>query len=269
MPRVAGDNPDYTFRLCQTGAGGEVIRVTNDGFDLASVTTIISEVLAKPPQAMAWWGYRIAMKGIAGLVGTDALAQASTPEEVEAVVRSTGYDPNATLDDTRDRGSFAHEVLEFLAEGHRGWAEDCAIYEETWMGVKYCWAVIDWWDKQELGPPWASERRVWSLRHGYAGSLDLAVSHGDFGNEIIDLKTHKPASGFTKPGFGPAYISDLVQVRAYRIAWEEMGFGPTVGNRILIARENGKWLEDRREVPAELWFNILEAYRLKVAFENP
>lgn len=278
---IAGDADFYTFAMCRVHEGekdgkGEVIprwlEPTENEFDLDRVTHIISEVLAKPPQAMAWWGYRIAMQGIAALAPLE-ITEGATAEEVEKIVRETvGLDPNRTLDEAGNRGQAAHDVLEALALGDRPTAESIAETEYANDGTQHGRAVIAWWDAQGFDLTMVvSEKRLWSLRHGYAGSTDLAVLEqpGQAGTEIVDLKTHKPASGFTKPGFGPAYLSDLVQVRAYRIAWEEMGFGPTVGNRIIIARENGKWLEDRREVDPALWFTILEAYRIKVAFENP
>ncbi len=41
-----------------------------------------------------------------------------------------------------------------------------------------------------------------------------------------------------------------------------MGMGPTIGNRTVVARENGKWLEDPREVDERVWLGVLKVDRL-------
>jgi hypothetical protein len=263
MARLAGDERDYLWALIDRTTG----QPTEHTHKLRSVTTIIGAVIPKPFGAGAWWGYRVGMEGVATLL--DALSEMPRPataEGVEAVLKGQGYDPNRSLESAGGRGTAAHNVLEALAAGDRKTAERRAAFELDSEGTNYSSAVISWWDAQdwtERGDV-VSERPVWSFRHGYQGTLDLAIleSVGVNGVEILDLKTHKPASGFTKPGFGPAYLSDLVQLRAYRIAWEEMGLGSTIGQRVIIARENGNWLEDRREVPAELWLQCLEMDRL-------
>lgn len=264
MTRLAADSSHYLFSLVDRGTG----KGTDHGFVLPSVTSIISDVLGKPASAMAWWGYRLATQGVNDLIarGVDVANQET---DVEAILRSQGIDPNQNLTRAGSRGTKAHYILECLAEGRKEEADELVVKEVEAGGALYGRAVWDWWESRNA---WRdqevlSERPVWSLRNGYVGTLDLAATKGD-SFVVMDLKTHKPASGFTKPGGGPAYLADLVQIRAYRSAFEEMGLGDTCGSRVIIARENGTWLEDDREVPNELWLSILEAYRLKQAFED-
>jgi hypothetical protein len=173
-------------------------------------------------------------------------------------------------------------------------AEAYAEDEERTEGTRYGFAVIDWWDTQiqpfidnGLIGAVRAEVPVWSLLLGYAGQFDLAVlwvppefdhppglyaeQYAD-GWEIVDLKTHKPAEGFTKPGKGAGYVSEAAQILAYRMAWEEMGLGKTIGQRTLVARDKtyrgACWVEDFREVDEAFVINLRQAYDGKTNFER-
>lgn len=163
----------------------------------------------------------------------------------------------------------------------RDWAEALAEDELRSEGTSYGYSAIHWWDTEivphiESGEilDIVSERPVWSLEDRFAGTLDLAILWGTaqlkaggsigghsemvpVGWEIIDAKTHKPASGFSREGSGPGYDSDAVQIRSYRKAWEELGLGETIGQRIVVLRDRkyrGKdYLEDPREVPYSMF----------------
>lgn len=301
MPRVAGDEPGYTFALCRVSyedaqrtpeeilAGGKpgkrrVLTPTDDFINLPSASTIIGEVLAKPPSAMAWYGYRIALQELALNHELPAYDwNSKDPEALEEALKSVGaLTPNTSLEKAGDRGSNAHEVLELLADGRPAWAAELAAEEEASEGTEYGAAVIAWWDERvqphidsgEIDQV-LSEVRVWSLEDKYAGTFDLALHwETDFlpGWEVLDLKTHKPASGHTKPGKGPAYISDVTQIRAYRKAFEERGLGETTSQRVIVARDRAyrkkRYLEDRREVPYEFFRLLRQAYDHRLAFEE-
>jgi hypothetical protein len=278
MGRIAGNSLGYRFALIRETTVGDVI--TEHGFELPSVTTFIGEMLAKPPSAMAWWGYRVGLKAIAE--SPDVIVDANTQEELEAALKERGVSPNMSRDAAGARGSAAHEVLEFLAAGVRGNALDASAEEMGTQGTQYGYAAIAFWD--EAVQPFInsgeilqvrSEVPVWSLKNRYCGTLDLAiewaeVEHvpGNGGWEILDAKTHKPAKGFTLDGKGAGFISDAVQCRAYRMAWEEMGLGRTFGQRTIVLRETGKWLEDRREVSEEFVTFLRRLYDQRVSFEE-
>jgi hypothetical protein len=205
-------------------------------------------------------------------------------EELEAALKERGVSPNLSRDAAGSRGSKAHEVLECLADDARMSARMFADEETKEFGTSYGAAAIAFWD--EAVQPFVdsgeilqvrSEVPVWSLKHRYCGTLDLAIEWaeqtlGDSrlpqGWEILDAKTHKPAKGFTLDGKGAGFISDAVQCRAYRMAWEEMGLGPTIGQRTIVLRETGKWLEDKREVSEEFVVFLRRLYDQRLSFEE-
>jgi hypothetical protein len=278
VTRIAGDSSDYAFRLCKVI--GDVVMPTDYGFSFPSVTHIIGEILAKPPSAMAWWGYRIGLSAIheALLDDPGAIIDAETPELLEAALKERGVSPNMKRDAAGERGTAAHDILEALALGEdRQEIWQAATAESEMYETQYGHAVISWWDEQIQPAHEAgaidiieSERPVWSERHRYAGTLDLALGWNipEAGWEVIDAKTHKPASGFTKAGRGPAYIADLAQIRAYRMAWEELGLGQTISQRVVVFRPNGKYLEDTREVPEDFFLLLRRLYDMKQEFDQ-
>jgi hypothetical protein len=253
LPRIAGDNPGYQFRMMRNGLGGK-LTATPYGFELPSVTTIISATIAKPFSAGAWYGYRMGLEAV-----TEEYRGRSLPanaEMLEKRLSESGRNPNQQLDVSRNRGFSAHDVLELLANGDEERANEVARSEESTSSTAYGRAVLKWWAEKGKGVKWKAEQPVYSLKHGYAGTADLISA-----TEVVDLKTHKPMVGFTKDGKGPAYLSDLIQLRAYRLAWSEMGNPAPQGNRIVIARPNGNYLEDYREVPESLWLQCIEMYK--------
>lgn len=241
--------------MMRSGPGGAMVS-TPWGFELPSVTTIIKATIPKPFAAGAWYGYRMALEGVAKEYGNRGnLSDFGDAEVLEKRLSQGGYNPNQSLELSRGRGIVAHDVLELLAQGQEEIAEGACWIEKAVYDTAYGFAVLDWWE-QNKGAKWKPEQPVFSLAHRYAGTADLISA-----TEIVDLKTHNPARGFTKPGQGPAYLSDLIQLRAYRTAWEEMSGQSVTSNRILVARPNGKWLEDTREVPESLWLQCLAMYQ--------
>lgn len=298
MPRVAGDDTHYTFALCRVAEGGSLTPAeilagkapttlvpTDTMFRLPSATTIIGEVLAKPPSAMAWWGFRDGLRGVADAGAAGEPIGQLDAEGLEELLKARGVNPNMTRDAAGSRGTNAHEVLELLADGRYGDAETAAREETKAEGTEYCRAAIVWWEEQvmphlETGAidKVLSEEKLFSLDHRYAGTADIAIHWtGEYdedhlfpGWEIGDAKTHKPAAGFTKKG--AAYISDAVQLRAYRVAFEEMTGEKTIGNRTMVLRDKAyrkvRYLEDFREVPTEFWLQIRALYEPRVAWEK-
>jgi len=262
LARIAGDNPGYQFRMMRNGPGGK-LTATPYGFELPSVTTIISATIPKPFSAGAWYGYRMGLEGVMEEYKGRSLP--ASAELLEKRLSEQGRNPNQQLDVSRNRGFSAHDVLELLANGDEERANEVARQEEATSDTAYGRAVLKWWaekgspdayDRANKKTKWKAEQPVYSLKHGYAGTADLIGA-----GEVVDLKTHKPMVGFTKDGKGPAYLSDLIQLRAYRLAWEEMGNPAPQGNRIVIARPNGNYLEDYREVPESLWLQCIEMYK--------
>jgi len=298
MARIAGDAPGYSFRLCRMTNG--FATPTSHGFDLISVSTFIGDVMGKPAGAMSYWGFRIGMSGVVDALAEGEALDGLDAETLEELLKQRGVSPNMRLAEAGDRGNNAHQILEWIAAGwdeegpeanaeepsFRMVAEAYAEDEERTAGTRYGWGVIEWWDQQvqpQIDCGYIDEVHaevpVWSLKHRFAGQFDLAIHWSDRaaeggqepGYEVLDLKTHKPASGFTKPGQGPGYVSEAAQIRAYRMAWEEMGLGKTIGQRIVLARDRAyrgqTWVEDFREVSEDFVLALRQAFDYKQQFE--
>ena len=285
---LAEDRAYYTLRFVRPlEDGGYEVADDDEGVELIRVSHFINEVLAKPPQAMAYHGFRTGLKGVHDALIDDPslILDASNPEEIEAALKARGSTPRDALRSAGDRGNTAHKVLELLAEGNVHDAGVMATKETLEWGTHYSDAVVDWWKEQVLYyqekdqiEDIVSEKRVWSLDYRYCGTFDLGIkwkqgywpdgTMRQSGWEILDLKTHKPAKGFTLEGKGPAYVSDAVQCRAYRMAFEEMGLGKTIRQRVIVARENGRYLEDTRSVPENVVAALRQLYDQRTEFER-
>lgn len=143
-------------------------------------------------------------------------------------------------------GTAAHEYLERRVAGETldpadGYQE--AI--ENWLG--------DGFEEFIVG----SEQILYSLEHRFAGTCDLVLDLPDEpGLTIVDLKTRDEKKY-------KAYESDLIQVSAYALAYEEMNPGVMVGSTgVLIAKPNGKTSYDDRYVDEQIFLNLLDTYRL-------
>ena len=304
MGRVAGDAPGYTLAVCRAvevaGSGKSAKDILEGGkqksyklyptettFQLPSATTILGEVLAKPPSAMAWWGFRDGLKGLAEAAAAGEPIDLLDAEGLEELLKARGVSPNMTRDAAGTRGSNAHEVLEILARGDFSEAEKWAREEEAEEGTGYCRSAIVFWESEVVPhldsgaiDEVRSEVVVVSFRHFYSGTLDLALHWSEVAVEmglvaepgwtIEDAKTHKPAQGFTKRGAG--YVSDAAQCRAYRTAWEENGHGKTIGQRTIVLRDREykgvRYLCDSREVSEEFWLGIRALYEPRLAYEK-
>lgn len=288
---VAGNNDYYTWRLVKETDLGPIVVEDEEPLRMPRISHIIKEVVAVPPSAMAWWGFRIFRDGVVEAFDQDPMTAAEAVESsdlLEALLKERGVNPNMSRDTAGSRGTAAHEILEELASGAgRETAERLAKQEFDTEGTRYGYAVIGFWDDRV--EPFinsgeilevVSEKRVYSLRLWYMGTFDLGLlwAPADGGDrlleggwEIDDLKTHKPADGFTLRGAG--YDSDAFQIRAYRMAFEEMGLGKTIGQRTIVARGTGKraagtYLEDRREVSEASVRNIVALYHAREAFKK-
>lgn len=186
---------------------------------LPSVTTILSRVYGVS-QYVVTWGYNL---GLAG-----------------------GETPKEFRDRRAEEGSLAHAWVEQWVDlDKKGQTlEPETGYNKAWL------KFVAEHDPTIL----ASEKTLFSLKHLYAGTLDLILLNKDGAPRIVDLKTK--AKTIYK-----AYDSELIQCRAYGMAAQEMGLiASKPDTAVLILKENGRYTYDEREVSEELWLDTLALY---------
>jgi len=277
MARAAGSSHAYTFKLKGTRKGDEYT------LDFPSVTHVLKSVADSLGfGAMAWWGYKIGIRALNPELDDDDIG------ELYEAAKQTDWTPNKVRDEAGERGTGTHDLLEaiardeviasregdlFIVSGPTETLADLLGLEgkekkgflkagtEAFEPVGYQEAGVRWWLDQTDQEISFAERPVWSVRHGFGGTLDLAREVDNISFEIVDYKTHKPAPGARKDGTyrdgeGPAYIDDLLQLAGYRQCVEELGFGRVTGTRVVLLGPDGFYYEDTRTVPAQAFLNM-------------
>lgn len=244
MPRAAGDSPTYSYTLRRKG-DGEPWWDTREEIHLPSVTTIIHRNLASP--ALVPWAYRQTIESVEILLEHAHTLLDVTADDLDGLLTENRLRPVDIRDEAATRGTAAHAWLEELATA------PAAAYSLNRGG--YLDAVSSWW-KDRTPVVMASECLLVSLRHGYAGTADLVWVDKRGKVVLTDLKTRDNT-------WTQAYESDLIQLAAYKEAWEEGHPGKKIDRTsVLIAKPNGSWIEDSRALPFETFGALLELDRL-------
>lgn len=198
MARLAGSGSHY--RLAVLDADGNA---TDNVYEFPSVTSILDSVLAKP--ALLRWYYSEAISGVSVLQSKYGQALPGDAASIKQLLKDEGLTPWSKRDTAAEHGRGVHDVLESLAKGGRPKRDaDNA-------------GVIDWWKDNKLTKSriLAAEDVLVSFTHRYAGTMDLVYRDLSAGVVLSDLKTS-----------GGIYHSHLLQVAAYKLAWEEQGNEP-------------------------------------------
>ena len=227
----------YTFALVpHVGA-----RPTPVEIRLPRVTAIIGNTLAKP--ALTAWNYRFTRDVLSGYVsvlrkaGNTANTILDTLEDADMLEEALKANRLRPEDHARDaaegRGAQAHAFLATLVDMDSNDADALAsdkVHGSSALVSGVTFAIATWWlEAQPLVV--ASEKTLYSLRHGFAGTVDL-VWFDKKERVLTDLKTRKPDIGM--------YESDDLQTAAYEGAWNEMYPDSPIDRRtILVAREDG------------------------------
>jgi hypothetical protein len=186
-----------------------------DGHDLPSVTTILSAI-AKP--ALVKWAENTAkaatMDAAADLyidlqrVGGGQLSRAGYVATLEGRLGKQKQ-TDREIAKAQEIGTQAHALVEWSLRQRLGQAvgpRPAASSAAEWAFM----AFEDWAASVQLEPLF-TEQTVWSIRDGYAGTMDLlARVNGELA--VIDFKTSKAV-----------YAEYHLQVAAYMAALEDMG----------------------------------------------
>lgn len=165
--------------------------VDGTGQRLPGVTTILSEGMPKP--ALVGWGIKTTAEYAVN--HWDELAEAEISERLSTLKGA----PYADRDAAARRGTEVHGLAEQLVSG-----AEIDVPTELAGHVAAYVRFLDEWDVQ----PILTESVVYSLRYGYAGSLDLVADFRDGKRRLCDVKT-------TRSG---VYGETAYQLAAYRFA---------------------------------------------------
>lgn len=219
---------------------------------LPSVTEIIGATLAKP-QLLDWY-YSTTVDSIETLLDTFK----DVPEDgLEAWLEVNKLRPHDIRDTRAEEGTAAHEYLGRTAQytiehpGEEFFTFPSTLFEE---------AITHWWETKQP-KVLAFETVLYSLRHGFAGTCDLVVEldrKPTVGTEValIDLKTRK-ANAFLK-----AYTSDMLQLSAYKLAWDEMHpENPIQATYALLALDDGSWRMVDTHLSSSVFLSLLDVFK--------
>jgi hypothetical protein len=167
---------------------------------LPSVTSVLSTVIAKP--GLMHWARNTALQSVREVLLDNRPVMALDEESIDALIAEAKARPDQVRDEAADYGTTAHELIDAILGD-----EEPVIppaYSET-IAAFYAWEA-----EASLAIE-KRERMVYSLEHGYAGTLDAIGWNADRGHAVLDWKT---SNGL--------YPETALQVTAYAMAYEEM-----------------------------------------------
>lgn len=257
MPRAAGSGTHYEWVLRNKYNGQYNHDCT---IELPSVTSVIKSTLAAP--ALVGWAYRSTRDAISGAVGVLASDPALRPEQIVDMVEDADWleewlkenrlRPEDVRDERGEFGTAAHVSLEKLAEAEAplDLADKLLSNPRSTPEQR---AIATWWLEARPSVV-ASEKVMYSLRHGFSGTVDL-ISEREFGGlTVTDLKTRRKGLG--------VYTSDEAQVGGYQIMYEEMTRTRVQSRTILLAQDDGTPLEVPVSTDPEVFLRLLDVYRM-------
>ena len=110
-------------------------------------------------------------------------------------------------DTFKDEGALVGSVVHGLIEDY---LNNKKIPTQSDKAVVNCWNLfLDWWNKQEYKPV-AIEKKIYSPKYKYAGTLDLVVKDKNNKLVLIDIKTSNHVT-----------FDYFLQLNAYKSAYEE------------------------------------------------
>ena len=230
---------------------GEPRHYTVNGQRFPSVTTVL-RILDKP--ALVPWAWSLAVEGAAEINSRKGVIPV-TPAYMRQALVDNEWGWWQKRDAGGLRGSQLHKAIEDLIE--HGKIPSFSEYAEENQG--YLRALARWW--VECKPTIiATELKVGSLEHGFAGRLDLIEDDGGE-HLILDIKS----GGQLKEPIDDSlarfpYEEHHLQSQGYQIGYEETYEEPIHGGKIINLADNG----DYRVTPAlggrDQFLAVLNAY---------
>lgn len=203
--------------------------------ELPSVTTVLDKVTAT--HGLETWYYNQAIGGISILLDKYGAEMPNDIPSIHSLLAQHSLSPQSRRDAAADKGTSLHAQLEKLAKGKK--------VKET----PDLMPLLEWWDKRGIQKEQVAltEQVVCSLKHKYAGTLDLALNMGGK-LWVVDLKTGKSL-----------YPKYKLQVEAYALAYEEMT-GERVDKLGVLHLNDGKCRLVEYERCTEAWLAAVNLY---------
>lgn len=219
--RAAGSGTHYDFALLRNGEPDLRTKIS-----LPSVTTILQS-LNKP--VLVNWAAKVTREGVATLLASGELPEDADGDTIHKLLKERGLRHMDQRDSAATRGTNTHSLLENLCHGLPVDPGDDPFAQ----------GLCKWWETRK---PLVvdTERPVYSLTHGYAGTADLVLNEsGDpFGAgplTLADLKTRKRRQ--------PAWETDYMQTAAYALAYSETTRLDVGRTMVLVVRDDGSYEE--------------------------
>lgn len=161
------------------------------------------------------------------------------------------YEHERISDAAKDTGKQMHALLEQHSKALLGIPYEIAIPISDEAQTLFS-GVLDWMRHADF-TPLGVERRVFSLKYWYGGTVDLfALSEGK--KVVVDYKSKKTEGSRLWP-------EQEAQNCAYRAAAEEMGLGAWDGLLFTIPKDGGRVLPVPVSVPFDKGFGAFLACR--------
>lgn len=204
--------------------------------ELPSVTTILDKVTAT--HGLETWYYNRAVGGISVLLEKYGMEMPTDIPSIHSLLSQHGLSPQSQRDAAADKGTLLHGQLEKLAGGKKP------------RSLPELDPLLAWWDERGIKQKQVllTEQVVCSLRHKYAGTLDLALNLGG-SLWVIDLKTGK--------NLYPKY---KLQLEAYALAYEEMNPGTRVDKLGVLHLNDGRCRLVEYERCTDAWLAAVNLY---------
>lgn len=239
------------------------------------VTTVV-HIIDKSDALIPWGCKMMAAKLLANLpVMTtptgDKLVQTKL-EDLEKLILEAKNAHKEKLEEASTVGTSAHAWIEqyikaVLASNQPRIEELLAKFPDDERAQKCCVAALDWMQRHNVR--WiCTERKIYSRKHQYAGTMDGLCLTDSCGDPLCcpkEFKNHLSLADWKTSNY--LYLEYLFQTAAYQYAYEEE-MGVTIDDRWVIRlgkddAEFDPWHVDRKDYPLDWhgFFTALDLHR--------
>lgn len=216
-----------------------------DGKPMMGVTTVLG-IIAKP--ALIPWAVKMATEYIKAKSSSTKGEDEITYHVTESILKASKSAHRKKKEAAGDIGSDVHEAIE-------EWIKNKTIPTFTDKRLGMFNKFVEWAD-ENVGEFIESEKRLYSEKHWYAGTVDMIFKDKEGKLWIGDVKTSKAV-----------YAEHFAQMGGYHIAYDEMGNEENVVGYQVIRIGKDETFEvvgfDDTKMSKEFFLNALGLYKIK------